>query len=258
MWIRQCDDTKMPKYLSEALSETCPYCGSHMMNYYNDQDGRCTNRRCENFYCPGMIAARADNMRQILGIKGLGFAACLRDIRENGIKRPIELLPVWGIRPKVSIGTYLRLQCWEGVDSGLDTEMKKYNITSLDELFERYDGKYRFIIDKNKDDLYKYAELVELPTNVKKAPPKRTYTIMITGSPRGFKSKEHFIEEINDACQGKIVTIHQATKRQSGVDFLIRDSGSTTGKVNTAIKAGIPIVTSTQYMEFLAKEISTL
>lgn len=258
MFIKQEEDRNMPEWLGKYLSSTCPYCGKPMLNYYNDQDGRCTSRRCEDFYCPGMIAARADSMRQILKIKGIGFAACLKDVKDYGVTRPIELLAVWNIKPKVSIGTYLRLQCWEGVDSGLEVEMQKYNITSIDELFERYDGKYRFIIDNHKDELYKYRNLVELPTVQVKAAPKRTYTIMITGAPRGFKTKEHFIEEINAACQGKIVTIHQPTKRQTGVDFLIRDSGSTTGKVNTAIKAGIPIITSAQYMEFLAKEISTL
>lgn len=257
MYIKQDDDTRLPDWLRENLSSTCPYCGKPMLNYYNDEDGRCTSRRCEDFYCPGMIAARADNMRQLLKLKGLGFATCLKDVKAYSVKQPIELLRCWGIKPKVTLGLYLRLQCWEGVDSGLESEMIKNNITSLDELFDRYNGKYKTLIYKHREELYKYASLVELPESTKnKKPPKKTFTVMITGAINGFNSKEHFIHTVNEACLGRIVTVHQTTKRQSNVDFLINDSGNITGKVNTAIKAGIPIITSSQYAKLLVDEIS--
>lgn len=258
MFVKQEEDKRLPEWLGKHLSPTCPYCGKAMLNYYNDEDNRCTSRRCEDFYCPGMIAARADNMRQLLGVKGLGFAACLKDVREYKVKHPIQLLKHWGIKPKVTIGLYLRLQCWEGVDSGLETDMLRNNITSLRELFERYDGKYKTIINRHKEELYEFANLVELPDDVQRKPPKKTYTIMITGAVKGFNSKEQFIAAINEACCGKVITIHQATKRQSGVDFLINDSGNTTGKVNTALKAGIPVITSAEYMAYLAAKIPTL
>lgn len=258
MYVKQAEDTRLPDWLREHLSPTCPHCGSPILNYYNDEDGRCTNRICSDFYCPGMVAARADNMRQLLNLKGLGFASCLKDVKAYGVKHPIELLPHWNIKPEVTIGLFLRLQCWEGVDSGLESEMLRNNITSLDELFERYDGKYMPLIKKHKDELYEYASLVKLPEVVQKKPPKATYTIMITGAVKGFNSKEQFIAKLNEACMGRIITIHQATKRQSNVDFLINDSGNITGKVNTAIKAGIPILTSAQYMAFLAEKIPTL
>lgn len=258
MYIRQDEDKRLPEWLGKYLSATCQYCGKPVLNYYNDEDGRCTSRRCEDYYCPAMIAARADNMRNLLKLKGIGFATCLKDVRACGAKKPIELLRYWGIKPEVTVGLYLRLQCWEGVDSGLEAEMLRNNITSLEELFERYDGKYKHIIHRHKDELYEYAELVQLPEVVQKKPPKITYTIMITGAVNGFSSKEHFINKLNEACLGRVITVHQATKRQSNVDFLINDSGNITGKVNTAMKAGIPIMTSAQYMKFLADKIPTL
>ena len=77
---------------------------------------------------------------------------------------------------------------------------------------------------------------------------------MITGTPSGFSSKENFIDTINHICRGRIVIIHQKTKRQSGVDFLIREKGSTTrGKVEAAIKGGIPIVTSEEFITLLTE-----
>lgn len=259
MWVKQEEDKRLPEWLGKNLSSTCKYCGSPMMNYYNDEDGRCTSRRCSNEYCPGMLAARADNMRQLIGLKGVGFAACLADIKAYNIKNPIQLLKYWKVKPRVELGTYLRMQCWEGVDSGLEKEMKVNNIQTLDDLFTRYGGKYSYIIGQHKDELYEYADLVELPNVKSTAPPKIVHTIMITGTPIGFTTKEQFINSINEACSGKIVTVHQATKRQSGVDYLIREPGSTTrGKVEAAIKGGIPIVTSQEYMNILFEEISKM
>jgi hypothetical protein len=259
MWIKQDEDERLPEWLGKHLSSTCRFCGSPMLNYYNPEDNRCTGRKCSNENCPGMIAARADNMRQIIGIKGIGFAACLESVKYHNITNPVQLLKYWNIKPRVDIGTYLRMQCWEGVDSALETEMLKYNIKNLDDLFNRYDGKYRATIEKHKDELYALQDLVELPENKKSFEPKKVHTIMITGTPVGWATKEAFIAAVNDACQGIIVTIHQKTKRQSGVDYLICESGSTTtGKVETALKAGIPIVTSAQYVAILDHELDEL
>ena len=258
MWVKQVEDKRLPEWLGSHLFENCSICGSPMENYYNEDDGRCTNRRCSNPTCPGMIAARADNMRQLLGLKGLGYASCLDTVRLHDIKYPIEILKYWGIKPKVTIGKYLRMQCWPGVDSGLETEMQKHAITSLNSLFERYDGKYKDLILSHKDELLRFQDLVTLPEEVTDRP-DRIYTIMITGTPNGFNTKDHFINSVNRMCSGKIVTIHQATKRQSGVDFLIREPGSTTrGKVEAAQRGGIPIVTSEEYMGFLMNQLSEI
>ena len=252
MWVKQEEDTRLPDWLSPHLKSKCRYCGSPMENYYNP-DGRCTNRRCTNKNCAGMIAARADNMRQLINLKGLGFAKCLSDIQCNGITMPIELLRVWGIKPEVTLGTFLRMQCWEGVDSELDTITKQEDYYTLDELFERYQGKYRQLFEENKDELYRTVEYVTLKqrtTDTIKNAIKMV--IMITGTPNGFSTKEEFVEACNEACGGKVITIHQKTKRQSGVDCLIKEPGTTTrGKVEAAQKGGIPIITSLEYIYLL-------
>lgn len=252
MWVKQVDDTRLPYWLAPHLKSTCRYCGSPMENYYNI-DGRCTNRRCSNPDCAGMIAARADNMRQLIGLKGIGFSKCLSDVQLNNIKRPIELLRVWKCKPIVTLGTFLRMQCWEGVDSEWDMITQQNDFYTLDELFEGYDGKYRQLLEDNKEDLYRTVEFVYLKErqrgNVQNAV---KMTIMITGTPNGFSTKEEFVEECNKACKGKIITIHQKTKRQTGVDCLIKEPGTTTrGKVEAAMKGGIPIITSLEYIYLL-------
>jgi hypothetical protein len=260
MWIEQTKDTRLPDWLSENLSSKCKYCDSPMLDYYNDADGRCTGRKCSNEYCPGMIAARADNMRQLIGIKGVGFAACLELVNRYDVKDPIQLLSYWDIKPTVKIGTYLRMHCWAGVDTELETEMQRYGIHTMDDLFTKYDGKYKQLIQQHAEELKAYVHLVnlELPDVIVNEP-KIVHTIMITGTPNGFSTKEDFINQVNAACGGYIVTIHQKTKRQSGVDFLIREQGSTTrGKVEAAIRGGIPIVTSVEYIQVLSKEMSTI
>lgn len=259
MWIKQNEDEKLPDWLKTHISPTCKYCGSDMMNYYNP-DGRVTNRRCSNSVCPAMIAARADFMRNLLGIKNIGFATCLSQIRQYKITNPVELLGVWNYKPTVSLGTFLRIHCFEGVDTELENIAVSLNIFTLDELYEKYDGKWKALLEDKKNLLYedlKYVELEQPKNNYKGK--SEVLTIMITGTPNGFPSKEVFIETCNAACAGRIIVIHQKTKRQSGVDFLIREQGSTTrGKVEAALKGGIPIVTSEEFLHILLEKIKLI
>lgn len=259
MWVKQVEDKNLPDWLAPHLKSTCRYCGSPMENYYNI-DGRCTNRRCSNSDCPGMIAARADNMRQLVNLKGLGFAKCLSDIQCNNITKPIELLRVWGYKPEVTLGTFLRMQCWEGVDSELEVIAQQNDYYTLDELFEGYQGKHRQLFEDNKEELYRTVEYVTLKRRANEVFKDAVkMTIMITGTPNGFATKEDFVDACNEACQGKIITIHQKTKRQSGVDCLIKEPGTTTrGKVEAAQKGGIPIITSLEYIYLLGEILKKL
>lgn len=260
-WIEQEKDTRLPDWLSAALPATCPHCGSPMVNYYND-DYRCTNRKCSNPKCYTFVAAKADFARSIIGIDGVGYKTCLRDAKYIGATSVFQLLNYWGSKPTVTMEQFLRMHCFEGIDSEWERIVKENSIYTLDELFEKYEGKWRTLIEEHKEELYSNLQYVTLkgkPADLIGSGPKLTYTIMITGTPIGFATKEHFINMVNEACRGLIVTIHQKTKRQSDVDFLIREPGSETkGKVEAAMKGGIPIVTSEQYMLFLAEQIKRM
>lgn len=261
IWIEHAKDSYIPAWLKSNLSDKCMYCGSPMLNYYND-DFRCTNRKCSNEHCYGFVAAKADFSRKLLGIKGVGFAGCLNDAKTIKATSPFQLLKYWGITPKVTVDTFLRMHCFEGVDSEWERIVKQLGVYTLDELFEKYDGKWSNLLEIHKDEIYenaKYVRFVERPTNMVASGPAVTLNIMITGTPNGFQTKEHFIEALNVACKGRILILHQKTKRQSGVDFLIREPGSTTrGKVEAAEKGGIPIVTSEEFMACLVAILNKL
>ena len=250
-WIKHTEDTFIASYLKETLSAYCDYCGHEMENYYND-DLRCTNRRCSNPLCEGMMAAKGEFMFKLLGYRGIGFATCRKMISEHGLKHHVRLLKVAGPLPTMPLYEYLRIHCFPGVDSEWEKTCKVLSIYTLDELYEKYDGKFKQLLIDNKELLYSNLDCVELekrPEGLVSNTPTKYLNVMITGTPNGFNSKEHFINTVNQALQGKIVILHQATKRITGVDYLIREQGSVTrGKLEAAIKGGIPVVTSQQFL----------
>ena len=258
MWLKHAEDSMLPEWLRSSLSSTCSYCQSPMLNYYND-DYRCTNRKCSNPTCPGIIAARGEFIMKLLGVKGVGFKTCLTKVKGGGVKDQVKLLPIFGVKPTVTLYDYLRLHCFSGVDGEWEKICKKLDVYTLDELFNSYDGKFKSLLLENKDLLYddlQYVNLVEKPKN-RVATNKRIYlTIMITGTPNGYSSKDQFVDTLNANMLGKIVIIHQRTKKQTGVDYLIREQGSTTrGKVEAAIRGGIPIVTSSEFIGILIDKL---
>ena len=260
-WIAQTEDTRLPSWLKSSLPAKCPYCSSPMLNYYND-DYRCTNRKCSNEHCVGFVAAKADFARKLLGVKGIGFSACLRDATLIGATTPFQLFRLWQYTPTVTMEQFLRIHCFEGVDSEWGVITQTFNIYTLDELYERYDGKWKQLLIDHKEEIYdnaRYVRFIPRPNMIAKNGPEKTFTIMITGTPIGYATKEDFINTINKACGGRIVVIHQKTKRQSGVDFLIREPGSTTrGKVDAAIRGNIPIVTSEEFIQYLVNVLTKL
>jgi ssDNA-binding Zn-finger/Zn-ribbon topoisomerase 1 len=259
-WILQSEDEMLPDWLKSSLRQTCPYCGSPMMNYYND-NYRCTNRKCSNEECCGAVAAKADFVRKLLKMDGLGFKTCLSEIKATKSKTPFELLHSWGSKPVVSLGMFLRMHCFEGIDNEWEDIVVSTNSYTLDELYSNYDGKWKGLLEKNKELIYnnlQYVTLKERPVDLVKTGPRLVLNIMITGTPIGFQSKDHFIATVNQLCRGIIVVKHQVTKRQSGVDCLIREPGSTTrGKVEAAQKGGIPIVTSQQFLEVIKEKMES-
>ena len=260
-WVKFSEDRFLPDWLKPNLKSTCKYCNSEMEHYYND-DYNCTNRRCSNPDCVSFKAAKANFMVKTLGIKGFGFAKCLSLIQANRFTNHIPLLTVLGSKPTMNLITYLRIHCFPGIDGEWEKICKTLNVYTLDELYASYDGKYRELLDENKELLYsnlQHVDLEQRPENAPDISEPFLVTIMITGTPNNFDSKEHFIDECNKFCGGYINIIHQKTKKQSGVDFLIREPGSKTrGKVEAAQRGGIPIVTSADFIQFLSVLMSSI
>lgn len=251
-WVLQEEDRLLPSWLGDNLSSVCQTCGSPMMNYYNED--RCTNRRCSNPKCLGAESAKAEFVHDLLGIKGKGKKTFLKEMVDFGVENYFELI---GRKPTVSLGMYLRMHCFEGIDSVWEQICVKNQFYTLDELFAGYEGKYRAILDENKELLYsnlQYVNLTEKPANHVINHRTKYLNVMITGTPIGYSSKEAFIDRMNELCHGRVIITHQKSKRQSGVDFLIREEGSTTrGKVEAARRGGIPIITSGGFITVLTE-----
>lgn len=255
MYILQSKDDMMPDWLKENLHAKCKYCGSEMENFYNDENGRCTGRRCSNHLCYGMQAAKANFISELTKVKGVGFATFLDVAIANNTKHHIPLFNKVCGKVKMNLSTFLRSMCFPGVDGEWSKICASLDLQTIDELYEKYDGQLKDILLSNKELIEEMSEYVELEvpiSNSKKNDCIATITVMITGNVDEFPSKEHFIAAVNAAANGYIRVVHQETKRQTGVDFLIKEEHTKTkGKVEAAIKGGIPIVTSAQFVNIL-------
>ena len=254
-------DNLLPSWLKENLRTTCQYCGSEMMNYYNN-DSRCTNRRCSNPTCCGEMASKGDFIMKVLDIKGIGFARCLDAIRAGRLTNPVQLLGSFQVQPTVTMAQFLRIHCFEGVDSAWDTLCTSKRIYSIDDLFRADLGDYTPLIKKNEQMIRDNAKFVKFKGKPVQYVPRnqvKYLTVMITGPVNGYVSKEQFLDKVNAATLGRIVILYQKTVRKTEVDFLIRDNPQDTSrKVSAALEGGFPIVTSEQFIRILIAMINKI
>lgn len=260
VWIKHSEDTLIPTWLKMNLTDSCMHCGSPMLNYYND-DKRCTNRKCSNPKCYGFLAAKADVMRQIVGIEGIGYESCLKDAMMIKATSQFQLLKLWGSKPTVSLVEYLKMHCFEGIDTEWERIVIEGGYYSVEGLLEGYKGKWAGLLNTHKDELFDNLQYVTLKKPVVKTIDRepQILTIMITGTPIGYNNKDHFVDCMNAIGEGYIKVIHQKTKRKSNVDCLIREPGSTTrGKVEAAKAGGIPIITSAQFIDIMKTAVERI
>lgn len=250
-YIKHENDELLPEWLKSNISSSCPACGAYMMNYYNDYE-QCTNRRCSNKYCPAMLAKRAVGMFTILGLKGVGYETALKVIRNNKLKSHVDVIGfILDDILTIPLHKFLRLMEFERVDTAWEHICMEGDYYTLDDLFSRYNGEYKYVLNDNQSELYRCATFFNFSKpKVKKVAnePIQTLRIMITGTPVGYATKESYVETLNMKLQGIIKIIHVPHARKTNVDALIRESGSTTkGKYTAALEAGIPILTSEEF-----------
>lgn len=258
-FVKHTEDMVMPLWLKNSLSTECDICGAPMLNYYND-DMRCTNRRCSNRICPGMLAARFTTMCELLGVKGVGYKTGLRLIRQYNLTSHVDCIKyVMDEVLTIKLGTFLRCMQFEGVDKEWETICNKWDYYDLDTLYKDYDGELRGILDRNKEEIYRCSQffIFSQPKFQKVVDrPITELTVMITGTPKGYASKEAFVNFWNEKLLGVIKIYHCLHARKTGVDILIREKGSTTKtKYAAALEAGIPIVTSEEFIQLLTNII---
>lgn len=249
-WSTLSEEQKIPDWLRNGLPSTCQYCGKPLLAGRNEY-GRFTGLKCEDDYCPSKIASQLEFVLDLLGVKGYGFANCLSLVKKYGWKYPLEYVQAFDNRPTVTLGTFLRCCCIQGIDGEWNSMTEMSNAYTLEELVENY-PKHELLISNMELFRYLLQFVILKERDIPKKKSNIPIVIMITGTPIGFPTKTAFIDHCNKFLEGEFHVVHQETKRQTGVDFLIREQGSTTrGKVEAAIKGGITILTSAQFLAFL-------
>ena len=250
-WSILSEDLNIPEWLRGNLPATCKYCGGKMMVGRNE-NARATGLKCENDECPSKIAAQVEFIFDLLDVKGYGFANALKLVQSYKFTNPMECLTLLEKKPVLPLGVFLRCCCIQGIDGEWITLADKADAYTLEEMFQAYPDN-EFLRD-NEYLIYsnlQYADLTE--RKIEKKQNVVPIVIMITGTPTGFANKQAFVDACNAFCKGEYRIIHQETKKQSGVNFLIREKGSTTrGKVEAALKGGIPILTSEEFKQVLS------
>ena len=241
----------MVEWLRPYVKEKCIYCGSDMVEHVNEY-GKITNRYCSNIAtCPGHNAAKGKLMMDYLKIENVGFARCIEIINTYGLTSHLDLLAYFP-RQKAEISTILKCLCLEGIDSKWDKECSKCNVYRIEDLkklpIELYGALTMHYEEVEKAFLYIDVDESKAALNLS----DNYQTIMITGPVMGFNTKEDYIDYLNKRFGKYINTIHQTSKRKSGINALIKEErSSTTQKVATAKEAGIPIYTSQDFIELM-------
>lgn len=249
VWIRQSEDNKIPAWLKENLKLYCE-CGTEKENYYNER-GECTGRRCPNKQCPYTLAQKIADMCNILKVNGIKEGRGMQMINDYKLKSHFEAIPIiFKERPTISLYQLLRISFIRGVDTQWD------NIcdcsSSIDELLKSYNGKYKYLLTENYDEL-KYGETF---FHILKPERKTCNTlirgnVMISGNIRGFENRDDFIDAINYVSKG-LVDIRVKGKRKTEVMCLIQEKDEPNrGKAQCALENGIPIMTPDEFKDYI-------
>ena len=253
-WVKQADDLYLPAWLKDNLKDTCT-CGSPMENYYNDK-GCITKRRCANPYCYHKLALKIVGMCDILQVKGIAEATAEKIVKSRGLTNHYAALPeILQEKPRISLYTFLRLSFIEGVDTSWGEVTDTYK--TLDDIFASYKGKYRTLLDNNKELLYeglKYVD-VKMP-KIQKYKCVLSCTVMLSGAIRGYDNRNVFIGCINEVMDGLVDIRIAEHKRATGVAALIQEKDTPNrGKAEVALSHGIPIMSPDEFKAWVVSEV---
>lgn len=258
-WILQKEDTNLPSWLKDNLSSKCD-CGAEVENFYNDA-GRITKSRCSDPCCKYMVAQRVVGMCKLLNVKGIGPETALSIVNSHSIRNHYLALPYIFTKgkPEVDLYTFLRMSFTPGMDESWASVSGKY--TNLDELYSKYNGKYKDVLLENEQKLREGVKYVQLKEPIKmKYEPLIRGTVMISGTLKNFPdNRNKFIAALNYASQGLIELGVSEHKKKNGIMALIQEADTPRrGKAECAIDAGIPIMTPDEFQAMIMQRLSVL
>jgi len=248
LWVIQNEDINLPKWLTDELSGYCD-CGSPIENEYNHRN-EITSSRCTNKQCPYVMAQKIKSMcKDILGMKGIGATTALNLVKEKSLSCHFDAIPILcKEKPRVSLYNLLRMCFIEGIDTGWKNVVEDNE--TVDELFSKYQGKYRRVLLYNEELIRKGEKVFSLiQRNKFELDAVVTGTVMISGNIRGFNERNDFIRSINYASRGSIRIAVSESKRKTGIMALIQEKDTPNrGKAQTALACGIPIMSPSEFM----------
>ncbi|MBQ2885866.1 MAG: hypothetical protein IJE43_19245 [Alphaproteobacteria bacterium] len=254
-WVKQTEDNNLPKWLTDNIKSHCE-CGYEMENLYNKQE-RLSKRRCSNPKCPFKVALKIVGLCDILQIEGIGEANALKLVKNHNLNHQYEALPhLMNEKVRVNLYTFLRLAFIEGIDTSWGEVTKLYD--NLDDVFEKYNGKYKDVLYANKELLYDGLKYVDLQQAWKpKYEPVLTGTVMISGSLRGWDNRNDFITGINYVMDGLVSLNVAESARKTNVLALIQEADQPNRTKAAVAKAnGIPIKTPKEFQEYIMAEVA--
>ena len=260
MLINEC--SLIPDWLkSEIGDRKCEYCGETYHVGLSPNGQRVTQLYCPNQKCPGTVAMKMVFVWEVLGVDGIKFGRSMELIRTRCLTNHLDAVPIVAKdKPKVTLATFMRLQCIKGIDSGWYDVCSK--MESFEELITNVSVLHAIDGYTTVEELKRTKEYFEIvyPTKMEFSP-KVHLTVMITGDILGLSNREDFIAVMNMKYKGLLDLRYSKSKRKTGINALIKEQQSaTTGKVTTAIEAGIPIYTPKEFIirvDNMIKEAAT-
>lgn len=249
------DSTLIPDWLKENIEEKCPYCGEMYHVGYSPNGLRVTKHYCPNKECPGTLAMKMVFMWNILNVSGIKFGKSMELIKRYNIKKHMHAIPyVLEDKPKLDLTTFMRINCIQGIDSTWDRIC--YSKNSLDEVVESPAAR-PYLSTQDIEDIKEASNYVEIlyPEKQEYEPVVRM-TIMMTGDIMNLPNREYLVVALNQKYKGLLDLRYSKSKRKTGISVLVKEANSpVTGKVNTAIECGIPIMTPQEFVVYVDKLI---
>lgn len=267
----------------ESVPKTCKYCNSELLVSDNLKHFRCSNDKC-----PGHFAAILENFFAEYGIKGFGRAKCEDIIINNSLTEVYQVLLLtpeqmcsWNT-PDVKYEDWLKIRnitlgvypLWKVIKS-----LGLYRIDNLaKDIFMGYDSIVKFyedLIDQGESLIAQkigkregklssiiYEELLNNLESVVNAVRffniqpaiQKVLKIAITGGVNGWASKDEYVSYVNSLTGGRLY-IDRADSVTKATQVVIAETPSGSSKYRKAMQYGIPIMTSTEFIDYVKGQL---
>ena len=221
----------IPTWLSSKIPAECE-CGGLIVN-----NEALTMRMCSNPECYLHNAAKLEAVAKYFGIKNIGIATAKDIIREHDLKYHLDGLKyIMKGKPNV----YLHEVGVLAMIRGHDKDIQEYSrgFKSFKDILPIKD-KYPFWFQIILDDLIKAESYFEVKPPIARA----TINVMLTGTFKGWSSRDDYIKFLNDRF-GAYVYINNVGVRKTNVDYLIcEEDAAFHNKMAIAKERGIPRIT---------------